>query len=80
MHNRDTRQAFNLNLSVPTTNLSLYQKGSNFMGIKLFNSLPLNLNQLYKEVKRFKLKLKEFLNCHSFYILDESFEYSSQRE
>jgi hypothetical protein len=31
------------------------------MGIKLFNCLPLNLKQLYKDVKRFKLKLKEFL-------------------
>jgi hypothetical protein len=80
MHNRDTRQAFNLNLFVPTTHLSLYQKGSYCMSIKLFNSLPLNLKQLYKEVKWFKLKLKEFLNCHSCYTLDEYFEYSSRRE
>jgi hypothetical protein len=46
MHNRDTRQAFNLNLFVATTHLSLYQKGSYYMGIKLFNSLPLKLKQL----------------------------------
>jgi hypothetical protein len=50
------------------------------MGIKLFNALPLNLKQLYKEVKQFKLQLKEFLNCHSFYTLDEYFEYSSWKD
>jgi hypothetical protein len=35
--------------------------------------------ELYKEVKRFKLKLKEFLNCDSFYTLNEYFEYSSRK-
>jgi hypothetical protein len=73
-------QAFNLNLYLPTTYLSLYQKGSYYMGIKQFNALPLNLKQLYKEVKRFKLQLKEFLNCRSFYTLDEYFEYSSWKD
>jgi hypothetical protein len=47
------------------------------MGIKLFNYLPLNFNQLYKDVKRFKLQLRELLSRHSFYTLDEYFEYSS---
>jgi hypothetical protein len=79
IHNRDTRQAFKLNLYLPTTHLSLYQKGSYYMGIKLFNILPSNLKQLYKEVKRFKLKLKEFLNCQAFYTLDEYFECSSRK-
>jgi hypothetical protein len=46
------------------------------MGIKLFNCLPLKLKQLYKDIKQVKLKLKEFLSCHSFYTLDEYFEYS----
>jgi hypothetical protein len=50
------------------------------MGIKLFNCLPLNLKQLYKDVNQFKLKLKEFLSCHSFYTLDEYFEYSSRKD
>jgi hypothetical protein len=35
------------------------------------NYLPLNLKKLYKDVKRFKLKLGEFLSRHSFYTLDE---------
>jgi hypothetical protein len=34
------------------------------MVIKLFNYLPLNLKKLYKDVKRFKLKLGEFLKRH----------------
>jgi hypothetical protein len=50
------------------------------MGIKLFNYLPLNLKKLYKDVKRFKLKLKEFLSHHSFNTLDEYIEYSSWKE
>jgi hypothetical protein len=50
------------------------------MGIKLFNYLPLNLKKLYKNVKRFKLKLKEILSHHSFYVLDEYIEYSSWKD
>jgi hypothetical protein len=50
------------------------------MGIKLFNCLPLSLKQLYKDVKRFKLKLKEVLSCQSFYTLDEYIEYSSWKD
>jgi hypothetical protein len=80
IQNRNTRQVLNLNLYQPPVHLSLYQKGSYYMGIKLFNYLTLNLTQLYKEVKQFKLKLKEFLRCHSFYTLDEYFEYSSCKD
>jgi hypothetical protein len=34
--------------SSPPTHLSLYKKGSYYMGNKLFNYLPLNLKKLYK--------------------------------
>jgi hypothetical protein len=77
IHNRNTRQILDLNLYQPQTHLSLYQKGLYYMGVKLFNYLPLNLKKLYKDVKRFKLELKEFLSHHSFYTLDEYIEYSS---
>jgi hypothetical protein len=50
------------------------------MGIKLFNYLLLNLKKLYKDVKRFKLKLGEFLSRHWFYTLDEYIEYSSWKD
>jgi hypothetical protein len=58
----------------------LNQKGSYYMGIKLFNYLPLNLKKLYKDVRRFKLKLKDFLSCHPFYTVDEYIEYSSGKD
>jgi hypothetical protein len=80
IHKRNTRQVLNLNLYQPQTHLSLYQKGSYYMGIKLFSCLPLNLKKLYKDVKRSKLKLKEFLSHHSFYTLDEYIEYSSWKD
>jgi hypothetical protein len=80
VYNRDTRQVFNLNLYQPSTHLSLYKTGSYYIGIKLFNCLPLKLKQLYKDVKQFKLKLKEFLSRHSFYTSDEYFEYSSKKD
>jgi hypothetical protein len=50
------------------------------MGIIPFNYLPLNLKKLYKDVKRFKLKLQEFLSHHSFYTLDEYIEYSGWKD
>jgi hypothetical protein len=58
IHKRDTRQGFNLNLYHPPVHLSLYQRGSYCMGIKIFNSLPVKLKQLYNDVKHFKLALK----------------------
>jgi hypothetical protein len=71
VHNRNTRQASNL--SQPSAHLSLYQKGTYYMGIKLFNSLPPQLKHLYNDHKCFKLLLKDFLYCHSFYTLEEYF-------
>jgi hypothetical protein len=50
------------------------------MDIKLFNYIPLNVKKIYEDLKMFKLKLKEFLRRHSFYILDEFIEYSSRKD
>jgi hypothetical protein len=47
------------------------------MGIKLFNSRPPQLKQLYNDHKCFKLALKDFLYCHSFYTLEEYFDHGS---
>jgi hypothetical protein len=38
------------------------------------SSLSLYLKQLYSNCKSFKLALKDFLCCHSFYTLEEYFE------
>jgi hypothetical protein len=40
-HNLDTRQRNNLYL--PQANLTIYQKGAYYSGIKVFNSLPLEI-------------------------------------
>jgi hypothetical protein len=77
--NLQFKQGINLNRYQPPTHLSLCQKGSYYMGIRLFNCLPLNLKNLHMEVKRFKTKLKEYLGHHSFYTVDEFIEYSSER-
>jgi hypothetical protein len=78
--NRNTRQGCNFNLYQPSTHLSLYEKDSYYMDIKLFSCLPLKLKQLYNDVKYFKIALKEFLCCHSFYILKEYFQYSDRND
>jgi hypothetical protein len=80
IHSRDTRHCFNLNLYQPSAYLSLYQKGTYCMGIRVFNSLPLYLKQLYNYSKGFKIALKDFLTSHSFYTLEEYFDYSKNKD
>jgi hypothetical protein len=43
-HNVQTRQGDNFHL--PTSSLTLYQKGTYFAGIKIFNKLPSELKEL----------------------------------
>ena len=80
VHNRYTRQGFNLNLYQPSAHLSLYQKGTYYMGIKLFNNLPFQIKQLHNDFKCFKLALKDFLYCHSFYTLQEYFYHGKNKD
>jgi hypothetical protein len=56
---------------VKASNLSVYQKGVHFTGIKVFNRLPVAIKQLSHDLKQFKRALKGFLYLHSFYSLDE---------
>jgi len=42
-HNLDTRQRNNLYL--PQANLTIYQKGVYYSGIKIFNNLPLEIKK-----------------------------------
>jgi hypothetical protein len=44
-----------------TSNLSLYQRSTYYMGIKIFNSLPPYIKDLSHNIKQFKLDLKNFL-------------------
>jgi len=62
IHNINTKS--NTNLHLPVCNLTIFQKGAYFSGIK----------SLSKEIKLFKPALKMFLNLHSFYSVEEYFE------
>jgi len=63
----------NINLHPPVCNLTVFQKGAYFSGIKLFNHLSLKIKSLSNEIKLFKPALKRFLNLHSFYSVEEYF-------
>jgi len=74
IHNINTRP--NINLHLPVCNLTLFQKGAYFSGIKLFNHLPPRMKSLSHKIELFKPALKRFLNTHSFYSVDEYLEHS----
>jgi hypothetical protein len=68
-HTIDTRQRQNLYL--PQANLTIYQKGVHYAGIKIFNKLPIEIKNTSNNFKKFKVALRHFLNTHSFYTVDE---------
>jgi hypothetical protein len=60
-------------LHLPQATLAIYQKGAYYSGVKVFNSLPTALKDISSEPGRFKIALRNFLEIHSFYSLDEFF-------
>ena len=74
----DINTHHNHNLHMPSTNLTLVQKGVLFPGNKIYNHLPLNIKMLSKDAKRFKSTLRTYLTEHVFYSLDEYFQLTSQ--
>jgi hypothetical protein len=50
IHNINTRYRYNLH--VPNTNLSKYQKGVYYTGIKLFSNLPPTIKSLKSQYKK----------------------------
>ena len=69
IHSINTRQ--NSNLYQPQANLTLYQKGIYYSGVKTFNNLPPNIRNLFSDIKRFKLELVKYLHLKSIYTLEE---------
>jgi hypothetical protein len=68
----DTRQyACFHKLSV---NLTKYQKGVYYLGIKVFNVRPCYINIQSDDLKIFKLILQKFLYENSFHFVNEYFE------
>jgi len=68
-HNLDIRQGNNLYL--PQANLTIYQKGTYYSGIKNFNNLPLQIKKVADNQKKFKIALNNFLHTYSFYSIEE---------
>ena len=72
MHGIITRQQSYL--YQPQANLTLYQKGVYYSGVKVFNYLPPNIRNLFSYVKKFKLELGKYLHLKSFYTLDRYYD------
>jgi hypothetical protein len=66
-----------LQLYLPSTNLTLVQKGVMYSGSRIYNHLPLNIKILLNDAKHFKSTLKSYLIEHTFYSLDEYYQSKS---
>jgi hypothetical protein len=65
----------NNNLHPAIANLTKLKKAPYMSGIKIFNHLPQCLKSLVHNSKHFRSSLKRFLYHHSFYSLEEYYEY-----
>jgi hypothetical protein len=76
IHDINTRYSYNLHL--PTTNLTLEQKGVLYSGSRIYNHLlKLLIKILFNDAKHFKSTLKCYLIEHMFYSLDEYYQSTS---
>jgi len=73
IYNVHTR--FKTNLHPPIANLTKFQKGVYYSGIKIFNNLPHNIKDLANEITLFRNALKRILLINSFYNSEEYFNY-----
>jgi len=46
------------------------------MAIKVFNTLPNYIKEMPNNSREFETNLKRFLHAHSFYSIDEYFQYN----
>jgi hypothetical protein len=77
IHKYKTRN--NNNLHLPLSNLSKFNKGAYMSGIKVFNHFPQYIKALINNQMYFKSTLKRFLYHHSFYSMNEYYEYKEDR-
>ena len=75
IHNIST--CYNDNLHLPTTNLTLVQKGVLYSGSEIYNNLPPHMKDHSEDLKYFKSKLKSFLIEHTLYSLEEFYQVTS---
>jgi ribosomal protein L31 len=59
------------NFFVPQANLTTFQKGVYYSGVKIFTKLPNDIKKWSDNSKKFKKVLRQFLNMHSFYTVEE---------
>jgi len=71
VHSINTRNKHHLH--TPIVNLSCFQKGGSYSGIRIFNNLPQSITSLRNEKPQFNVVLKIFLYVRSFYSVDEFF-------
>jgi hypothetical protein len=72
IHGLDARNKNNLYL--PILSLSCVQKGMSCSGVKIFNSLPSNIQSYKRDRRKFKTELCKYLTIHSFYSITEFLE------
>jgi hypothetical protein len=72
IYHTDTRQ--HANFHQPSVNVTKYQMGVYYLGVKVFNTLPSYTKTQFDNPKKFKAVLQKFLCKNSFYSLDEYFE------
>jgi hypothetical protein len=62
------------NLYFPLSNLTIFQKGPQYFGVKVYNNLPGSIKQLSSDKNQFRKALLQFLYLHSFYSIEEFFK------
>ena len=78
IHDINTR--FSSDLHTATADLTTFQKGPFYFGIKVFNYLPTNIKSTSHDIKQFRFTLKNFLLINSFNSLEEYFTWYSNRD
>jgi len=74
---QDINTRYNYSLHLPSTNLTLVQKGILYSGSRIYNHLPLNIKILSNDAKCFKSTLRSYLIEHTFYSLDKYYQLTS---
>jgi len=75
IHNINTR--FSSDLHTRTANLTTFQKGAFYFGIKVFNHLPTSIKNTSHDINQFRSVLKSFLPINS---LEEYFAWNSNTD
>jgi hypothetical protein len=67
-------------LHPPTLNLTMFQKGVIYSGIKIFNHLPFSIKDLSHKEKQFRPALIRFVLTNSFYSLNDYFNWNLTKD